>query len=161
MAAGLHVRHLETMLQEKKTIYCVFKNENYTYCSKILTLRLLGTEDSRLVFHFMLTQSQKFTLWTEDKINWSLCLSAFHTHKLNLTYINICYCTVTFTSEWDFLTSMNKFLSQTSMRVRLNITNSFINILNQRKKKNKEFGRDVAQIMTSVRTITMITKDKL
>ena len=46
------------------------------------------------------------------------------------------------------------------MRVRLNITNSFIKYFKP-KKKNKEFGRDVAEIMTSVRTITMITKDKL
>jgi len=33
-------------------------------------------------------------------------------------------------------------------------------MLNQ-KNKNKEFGRDIAQIMTSVRSITIIRKDKL
>ena len=55
---------------------------------------------------------------------------------------------------------MNKFLSQTHMRVRLNITNSFIKYV-KLKNKNKEFGRDIAQIMTSVRSITMIIKDEL
>ena len=42
---------------------------------------------------------------------------------------------------------------------RLNITNSVIKYV--KPKKNKEFGRDIAQIMTSVRSITIITKDKL
>lgn len=55
---------------------------------------------------------------------------------------------------------MNKFLSQTHMRVRLNITNSFTKYV-KLKNKNKEFGRDIAQIMTSVRSITMIIKDEL
>lgn len=119
----------------------MFKNENYTYRSKMLTLRLLGTEDSRLVSSISCSLTAKNSPCGQRTKSTDLPLSAFHTHILNLTYINTCYCTVTFTSERDFLTSMNKFLSQTSMRVRLNITNSFIKYFRPKKKKQRIWQR--------------------
>ena len=85
--------------KKKKTIYCVFKNENYTYCSKMLTLKLLGTEDSRLVSSISCSLRAKNSPCGQRTKSTDLLLSAFHTHILNLTYINTCYCTVTFTSD--------------------------------------------------------------